>query len=203
MWGRVFAVGFLMALPLIGLGILALLTLVAGGVPALIASGGGTPTITAGLVGMGLALSLIGMAAIVIGVIVSILEEVALRHAVLDGRGALDSIKATRSDLKAKRGVASMWLVMLLVNVAVGIAAAVVFIPVVVVCGLVVAAAVAAGGAGGFWMIVPSLLVLFALGMLFKAVYSTFRNTVWTSFYDRMQHPELDADPGVAQPAAA
>ena len=113
---------------------------------------------------MGLVLSLIGVVAFVVGVIVSILEEVALRHAVLDGRGALDSIKATWADLKAKRGVASMWLVMILVNIAAGIAAAILFIPVVVVIGLVVAASVVAGGTGMFWLIVPALLVLFADG---------------------------------------
>jgi hypothetical protein len=196
-WGRVFAVGFLLALPIIGLAILGVLTLVAFGVPALIA-GSGTPAVTAGLVGMGLVLSLIGLVALVIGVIVSMLEEVALRHAVLDGRGALDSIKATWADLKAKRGVASMWLVMILVNIAAGIAAAILFIPVVVVLGFVVAGSVVAGGTGMFWLIVPALLVLLATGMLFKAVYATFRNTAWTSFYDRMQRPELSA----AAPAA-
>jgi hypothetical protein len=198
LWGRVFLVGFLLALPLIGLGILALITLVSFGLPALIAGGTATPSVTAGLVGMGLVLSLIGVVALVIGVIVSILEEVALRHAVLDGRGALDSIKATWADLKAKRGVASMWLVMILVNIAAGIAAAILFIPVVVVVGFVVAASVVAGGTGMFWLIVPALLVLFVTGMLFKAVYATFRNAAWTSFYDRMKRPELSA----AAPAA-
>jgi hypothetical protein len=198
LWGRVFAVGFLLALPLIGLGILALITAAVFGIPALIAAGTAAPSVTAGLVSMGLVLSLIGVVALVIGVIVSILEEVALRHAVLDGRGALDSIKATWADLKAKRGVASMWLVMILVNIAAGIAAVILFIPVVVVLGFVVAGSVVAGGTGMFWLIVPALLVLFVTGMLFKAVYATFQNTAWTSFYDRMQHPELSA----AAPAA-
>jgi hypothetical protein len=202
-WGRVFAVGFVMALPFIGLAILAVFTAVAFGIPALIASGG-TSTVTAGVVSMGLLLSLIGLVAFVLSVIVSILEEVALRYAVLGDRGALDSIKATWADLRAKRGVASMWLVMILVNIAVSIATAIVFIPIVFVCGFVVAVAVTAGGTGMFWLIVPVLLVLFVMGMLFKAVYSTFRNTVWTSFYDRMQHPESDFAVSVAaEPAAA
>jgi hypothetical protein len=205
LWGRVFAVGFLLALPLIGLGILGLITLVAFGVPALIASGGasalaagGAPSVTAGLVGMGLVLALIGLVAFVIGLFVSILEEVALRHAVLDGRGALDSIKATWADLKAKRGVASMWLVMILVNIAAGIAGAILVIPVIVVLGLIIAASVAVGGMDMLWLIAPGLLVLFLVGMLFKAVYATFRNTAWTSFYERMQDPELPT----AAPAA-
>jgi len=204
MWGRVFAVGFLLALPLIGLGILGLLLAAVFGIPALVAGGVTTPAVTAGLVSMGLLLALIGVVALVIGVLVSILEEVALRHAVLGDRGALDSIKATYADLKAKRGVASMWLVMILVNIAVGIASAIVFIPVVLVIGFIVAASVAAGGTGMFWLIVPAVLVLFAMGMLFKAVYSTFRNAAWTSFYDRMQRPEFEAaESGVAGPVAA
>lgn len=204
LWGRVFAVGFLLALPLIGLGILGLLAAAVLGIPALIAGGIATPSVTAGLVGLGLVLSLIGVVALVIGVLVSILEEVALRHAVLDGRGALDSIKAAWADLRAKRGVASMWLVMILVNIAAGIAAAVLFIPVVVVVGFIVAASVVAGGTGMFWLIVPALVVLFLTGMLFKAVYSTFQNTAWTSFYDRMQRPEFDAaESGAAGPVAA
>jgi hypothetical protein len=97
-----------------------------------------------------------------------------------------------------------MWLVMILVNIAAGIAGAIVFIPVVLVIGLVVAVSVAAGGMGMLWLIAPGLLVVFLTGMLFKAVYTTFRNTAWTSFYDRMQHPELDAaGPAPIEPVAA
>lgn len=201
LWGRVFAVGFLFALPFIGLGVLDLITMAAFGVPALIA-GGSTPASTAGLVGMGLVLSLIGLVAFVIGVIVSMLEEVALRHAVLDGEGALYSIKASWTDLKAKRGVASMWLVMILVNIAAGLAAAVVVIPVVMVLGFVIAASVAAGGESMLWLVAPALLVVLLVGATLKAAYSTFRNTVWTSFYDRMRTPELgDTGPETLEPA--
>jgi hypothetical protein len=210
-WGRVFSVGFLLALPLVGLGVLALLTLAAFGLPALIATGGnpaliasgGAPAATAGLVTMGLVLALIGMVAFAISVFVSILEEVALRYAVLDGRGAIDSIRSTWADLWAKRGIASMWLVMVLVNIAAGIAAAIVFIPIIVLLGLVVAGSVVAGGIAMFWLIGPALLFLLALGMLTRAVYVTFRNTAWTSFYGRMQHPELGAPPSEpAEPVA-
>lgn len=201
-WGRVFVVGFLLALPLLGLGILALIVLGIFGFPALVARAF-TPAVTAGLVSMGLLLSVIGIVAVVVGVIVSMLEEVSLRYAVLDGRGALESIKATWSDLRSKRGVGSMWLVMLLVSIAAGIAAAILFIPVVVVIGIIVAAAVAAGGKAMFWLIVPAVLVLAALGMLFKAVYATFQNTAWTSFYGRMRHPDGDVNESApAEPIA-
>lgn len=202
-WGRVFAVGFLLALPLIGLGILGLITAAVFGIPALV-SGGGGPAFVAALVGMGLVLSVIGLVAIVVGVVVSMLEEVALRHAILDDRGAIDSIKATWADLWSKRGVVSMWLVMILVGIAAGIAGAMLFIPIVILIGLVVAASVVAGGMGMLWLIAPAALVLILMGMLFKAVYATFRNTAWTSFYDRIQRPELGpAESGLVEPVAA
>lgn len=201
LWGRVFSVGFLLALPFVGLGALALLTLAVFGLPVLAASGGNpaliasgaVPTATAALVSMGFALALIGLVAFMLGLVVSILKEVALRYAVLDDLGAIDSIRTTWTDLKAKRGIASMWLVMILVNIAVGIAAAILFIPVVILIGFAIAAAVVAGGLGMLWLIAPGLLVLLFMGMLLKAVYSTFRNTAWTSFYGRMRYPESDA----------
>jgi hypothetical protein len=196
-WGRVFAVGFLLALPLIGLGILGLITAGIFGIPALV-SGGGSPAAVAALAGMGIVLAIIGLVAVVVGVIVSMLEEVALRHAILDGQGAIDSIKATWDDLWKKRGVASMWLVMILVNICVGIAAAIVFVPVAIVMGLVVAGSVAAGGWSMLWLLAPLGLVLVMMGMALKAVYSTFRNTAWTSFYGRIERPDLPA----AAPAA-
>jgi hypothetical protein len=198
----------------VGLGVLALIVLAVFGLPVLIASGGnpaliasgGVPGATAGLVSMGFALALIGLVGFAIGVVVSMLQEVALRYAVLDDRGALDSIRTTWTDLKAKRGIASMWLVMILVNIAAGIAAAILFIPVVVVVGFAIAAAVVAGGMGMLWLIAPGLLVLIFMGMLLKAVYSTFRNMAWTSFYGRMQYPEpaaAQSGPEAPQPELA
>lgn len=192
-WGRVFAVGFLLGLPLFGLGLLGLLAFVAFGGIAIV-SGGGAPGLAAGLVGMGLTLSIIGLALIVVGLIVSMLVEVALRYAVLDGRGAIDSIKASWSDLRAKRGVASMWLVMILVNIAVGIAAGILFIPVIVVSVAVVGGSVYAGGWSMIWMAIPFALLLTLMGMTVKAVYSTFRNTAWTSFYGQIERSELSPE---------
>ena len=191
-WGRVFAVGFLLALPLMALGLVGLIVLAIFGIPALI-SGGGGGAFVAALVGMGLALSLIGLVALVVGVVVSMLEEVALRHAVLDGRGAIDSIKATWDDLWKKRGLASMWLVMILVNICAGIAGAILFIPVLLLMGIIVGGAVLAGGVAMLWLLAPALFVLVVLGMLFKAVYATFVNTAWTSFFVRIERPELSA----------
>lgn len=201
LWGRVFSVGFLLALPFIALGVVGLITIAVFGLPALIASGGnpeiifsgGAPGAAAGLVGMGLVLALLGLVGFVLGVIVSLLEEVALRYAVLDDRGAIDSIRTTWTDLKSKRGIASMWLVMILVNIVAGIAAAILFIPVALVVGFSIAASVVAGGTGMLWLIVPGLLVLIATGMLVRAVYTTFRNTAWTSFYDRMHGSDQEA----------
>ena len=191
-WGRVFTVGFLLGLPLFALGILGLIVFVAFGGLAFV-SGGIGAVHAAGLVGMGLVLSLIGLVAVAVGVIVSMLQEVALRHAVLDDRTAVESIKDTWVDLWAKRGVASMWLVMILVNIAAGIAAGIVFVPIVIVMAVVVGGAVFAGGAPMLWLLAPLGLLLVLAGMAFKAVYATFFNSAWTSFYVRINRPELPA----------
>ena len=188
-WGRVFAVGFLLGLPLLGLGVLGLIAFAGFGGIALVSSGH-VAGVTAGLVGMGVAFTLIGLAAIVVSVIVSLLDEVALRHAVLGDQGAIDSIRAAWGDLRGKRGVASMWLVMLLVNIAAGIAAGILFVPVVLISVMVVGGAVYAGGWSMFWLAIPFVLILVLMGMTFKAVYTTFRNVAWTSFYDRIERPE-------------
>lgn len=195
-WGRVFAVGFLFGLPLFGLGVLALLTIGAFGVPDVPTS---FAAITPGLAGMGAVLSLIALFIVGVSLVVSVLEEVALRHAVLGRRGAIDSIRAAWSDLREKRGVASMWLVMILVNVAAGIAAGILLVPVILVSVAVVGGAVFAGGWSMLWLAAPFVLILMLMGMTFKAVFSTFRNTAWTSFYVRIEHPELSlAAPAVS-----
>jgi hypothetical protein len=202
-WGRVFAVGFLFGLPLFGLGILGLIAFAGFGGIALIAQGNAAG-LTAGLAGMGVSLSIIGLAAIAVGLITSMLTEVALRHAVLGGQGAIDSIKAAWTDLRAKRGVASMWFVMILVNIAAGIAAGILFVPVVLVSVAVVGGAVYAGGWSMLWLAAPFVLILMLMGMTLKAVYSTFRNTAWTSFFGRIARPELPPETPVvpASPVA-
>lgn len=201
-WGRVFVVGFLLALPLLGLGILGLIALVAFGGIALV-TGGQAAEPAAGLMGMGVTLGLIGLVAIAVSVVTNMLEEVALRHAVLDGRGAVDSIKAAWDDLRAKRGVASMWLVMLLVNVCAAIAAGILLVPVALVSVVVVGGAVYAGGSSMLWLAAPCVLLLILMGMLFKALFSTFLNTAWTSFYGRIERPESSPEASVpATPAA-
>ena len=186
-WGRVFAVGFLFGLPIFGLGILALLTFAAFGAPDVPTS---FVAITPGLAGMGAVLSLIVLFIVGVSLVISLLEEVALRHSVLGGHGAIDSIRSAWADLRAKRGVASMWLVMILVNVAAGIAAGILFVPVVLVAVAVVGGAVYAGGWSMLWLATPFVLILVLMGMTYKAVYSTFRNTAWTSFFDRIERPE-------------
>jgi hypothetical protein len=187
-WGRVFAVGFLLALPLVGLGILVVLTIAAFGVPDFPSS---FTTVTPGLVGMGAVLSLITLFIVAVSLVISLLEEVALRHAVLGDLRAVDSIQAAWADLRAKRGVASMWLVMILVNIAAGIAGGILFVPVVLVSAVVVGGAVYAGGWSMLWLAIPFVLILVLMGMVFKAVYSTFRNTAWTAFFDRIERPEV------------
>jgi hypothetical protein len=192
-WGRVFLVGFLLGLPLFVLGVLGFFVAVGFGLPALMAGLHGAAT--AGLVGMGLALSVIGLAALAVSVVVSMIEEVALRNAVLSNRLAFDSIRDAWIALRAKQGIASMWLVMILVNIAAAIGAGILFIPVALVGVVVVGGSVYAAGPHMFWLATPFVVLLIALALLFKAIFTTFRNTAWTSFYLRIQGPSTGTQP--------
>lgn len=187
-WGRVFAVGFLLGLPVVILGFMALLAfLILGG----LAFFSGDPQVTAGLVGMGAILSLIGLLAVVVAIIMGMLHEVALRHALLEDRTAIDSIKASWADLWGRRSVASMWLVMIVVNICAGIVAGILFVPLALLIAFIVAGAVVAGGPPMLWLLAPLSLLAIAFGFLFKAVYSTYVSAAWTSFFTRMDRPEL------------
>lgn len=189
-WGRVFLVGFLLSLPLIAVGAVGGIAFLAmGGLTAM----AGDVQVTAGLIAMGTVLALLGLLGIGISVVTTMLHETALRHAILDDIGALDSIKATWAELRARRGVASMWLVMIVVNICASIAGGIVFVPALLIAGLIIAGAVAAGGTSMFWLLLPFGLILFAMGLAFKALYTTFVSAAWTAFFTRIERPELAA----------
>lgn len=186
-WGRVFAVGFLLGLPLLILGLVALIAfLILGG----LAFFSGDAQVTAGLVGMGAILSLIGLFTVVVAVIMGMLHEVALRHALLEDCGAVDSIKASWADLWERRSVASMWLVMIVVNICAGIIGGILFVPLALLIAFIVAGAVVAGGLPMLWLLAPLSLLVIAFGLTYRAVYSTYVSAAWTSFFTRMERPE-------------
>ena len=137
-WGRVFAVRLLLALPVILVG--GLVAALVGGATVFYFASGGEPA--AGLLGLGALVPFAVIAMIGLGVLVSLLREVSLRHAVLGDESAVASIKAAWDDLVGRRGVATMWLVILVVGIGVGVAAGIVMIPLVVMAGLVTGASV-------------------------------------------------------------
>jgi MFS family permease len=204
-WFRVFAVGFLLALPIILLGIV--LTLVFGATAFMFIADSSEPIV--GLLSLGVLVPFAVIAGIAVGVLIALLQEVAYRHAVLGDQTAVESIKTAWADLFAKRGLVTMWLVMLVVGIGVAVASALVFLPIIVAVGLIVGAAVLGAGLAGLWLLLPLGLVVIALGMVFKAVYSTFSYAAWTEFYRRMigrdDYPAAEAvqtEPPVLEGAA-
>jgi hypothetical protein len=181
-WGRVFLVGFLLALPLFILG--AVMAAAFAGVAITFAAGNAEPI--PGLLGLGALVPVAVLLSIAVGVLVGLLSEVSYRHAVLGDLGALDSIRAAWDDVFSRRGVTTMWLVMLVVGIGAGVAAGIVMVPLLIVSGLIVGATVMGAGLPGLWTLLPLGLVVLAVGMLIKSVYSTFQYAAWTEFYRRM-----------------
>ena len=183
-WGRVFAVGFLLGLPFLIIGLVMLL-LVGGAAIFLIEGGEPGP----GLIGVGLFVPLAMVVAFVIGIAVTLIREVSFRHAILGDVPAFQSIKTAWGDLLAKRGLFTMWLVMVIVGLAVGVATALVMVPIAIVSIVVIGGGVASTGPAALWMLVPMLLVSIVLGALYKSVWMTFQYSAWTAFYRQMGDP--------------
>ncbi len=191
-WGRVFVVGLLLAIPILVFGGIASLGAVIAG--TLIIGGEGAVQATAGVVAAGAVVALFGLITVVVSVILSMVQEVAYRYAILEDRGAVDSIKTGWNDLFQRRGVASMWLVLVVADILATIAGGIVFVPIALIVSVIVAGAVFTAGTGMLWLLVPLVLIGIALGFVFKAIYTTFTTTAWTSFFVRIERPELEAE---------
>lgn len=183
---RLLAVSLLLALPGLVLASMAAAAFFGFGGLAWLSGGEAFP----GLIGMGMILAMVALAAVPIGIIVSMLREVSIRHAVLGEQGAVDAIKATWSDLWKRRGVASMWLVMTLVYIVLAVVAGIILFPLGLAVAMIVAGTVVAGGLTMLWLLVPASIIMLAAIMLVKAVFSTFTSAAWTSFYARMERPD-------------
>jgi hypothetical protein len=183
---RVLGIGIVLALPALAFAIVATGVFFVFGGLAVLMDGVTIP----GLVSMGIALAMIGVVALPVSVVISMLYEISFRHAILAERGVIDSIKASWSDLWGRRGVASMWLVMILVYIVLAVLAGIVIVPLGLVAALFIAGSVAAAGWAMLWLIVPAGIVMLAVFMLIKAVFSTFVSAAWTSFYVRIERPE-------------
>jgi hypothetical protein len=183
---RVLGISIVLALPGIVLGIIGAAAFFVFGGMAMLLDG---PAV-AGLVTMGIVMAMLAIVALPLSIIISMLYEVSFRHAILAERGVIDSVKASWADLWGRRGVASMWLVMILVYIVLAVLGGIVLVPLGLTIALFVAGSVAAAGWGMLWLIVPAAVVMIAVMMLLKAVFSTFVSAAWTSFYVRIERPE-------------
>ncbi len=193
-WGRTFLIGLLLALPmLVVIGVVvaaALITII----PVATTGGGVEDALPALGAGLCIVLPIALVAAVATSVVVAILYEIALRYGVLYGSSSTESIVRAWRDLVGKRGTFTMWLVMLLPQIAFSVVVLLVSLVFVVpILGL--------GFAGQYGAAVFVALLLLVVLLLPGAVYGTFHSSAWTVFFRRMNGMETLAAPAVA-PAA-
>jgi hypothetical protein len=179
-WWRVFGVGFVAALPLIVVGVLWLGVFLAGVVAyrdgSLQSLGSGLAAVA---IGGGCFLLLLTVVAIVFGVILGIVAQIALRYAVLQDVRVFDALGRGWRDLWARRGAFLMFLILVGVGIAYGIVVAVIAV-VLMLPG--VALLFLHSWFAGAGMIALAVVVLMVPG----AIYATFYHAVWTIFFRRM-----------------
>jgi hypothetical protein len=191
-WWRVFGVGFLASLPMI------LLALIFSGVvavavvawlrsPTPLSLG---PDIISTFIVAACGLFVLTVIGIFLGITLGIASELGLRYAVLNDRGALDSLKQGWRDLWTKRGAFKLFAIQLglgiLFAIAMGIVGSILAGPNLVVSTAAGVRVANPAGAGlTFLLIVPA------------AVYAAFYSVVWTLFFRRMtgMQPEAAAAP--------
>ncbi len=176
-WGRTFMIGLCLLVPtafLVGALVAAAL------VPALSAEGVTGEAAAAGVFGTvccGFPILFAGV--VVASVLVGLLFNLAVRYGVLEDMGFGASIKAAWSAVWGKRGVWTMWLVMLLPGLVFGAAVGVV--------ALLLAAPAAFAFYSGQVVTGAGIFVLVGLVLAVpQAAFSTFVSSAWTVFFRRM-----------------
>lgn len=180
-WWRVFGIGFLASLPMVVVGLI-VGGVVGAAVAAWIASATPltlSPDLISTFVIAGCVLFVLTIVGIFFGVTLGIASELGLRYAVLQDRGAVESLKQGWRDLWGGRGVFKMFLVQLgvgiLFAIVVGIVGSVLMGPMVLVSGTTGIRMAQPAGAGlSFLLIVPA------------AIFAAFYSVVWTVFFRRM-----------------
>jgi len=180
---RLFGIDLLLGIPAVIVGIV---LVVLGLMPLfLLAAKNEAANILAIVLTVGLMLVVVALL-IVMGLVLSLLRELAFRQAVLDGKGVMSSIRdayrLARANLKH---VGAMWLLMAIV----GIVSGAILIPLSLAVFAISAApgfatyaaseSPLAGIVVGILFAIPGILVLSALG----GVYQAFQSAVWTLTY--------------------
>ncbi|MDO9556664.1 MAG: hypothetical protein Q7J82_03680 [Coriobacteriia bacterium] len=184
-WGRTFMIGLMLGLPM--LLIIGVMVILLFGVGFGLAAGFEHESIAAALGFGGMMCGTLVLSVVLIlgvGFLVSVIGELAVRYGVLHDVTFGQAIKQGWADLRAKRGAAVMWLVMLLPQFAYGVvilvASFIILIPAIL---LIVSGAVLAG--------VGLLFMLVLLLLLPGAIYNTFYSASWTIFFRRMTGAEV------------
>ncbi|MDY0088254.1 MAG: hypothetical protein RBS78_06905 [Coriobacteriia bacterium] len=176
-WFRVFGIGFVLYVPYV---ILVVLILVAALAPVLRAVITGSEPGAEAFVGLCGGLAFGGMLLIVLGVLVGLLEALAVRHGVLDGSGVFASIGAAWSDVRVQfKDVIVVWLLLIGITMAFGIG--VVLIAAMFALGIGAAVLAQSFVAAGLIGVVLVLVLL-----LPSAIFNTFTSAIWTVFFRRV-----------------
>ncbi|MBW6468480.1 MAG: hypothetical protein K0B85_04895 [Coriobacteriia bacterium] len=193
-WFKVFGIGFVLFVPYMVLMLAVLVATLAPIIRPFIS--GGQPGLEA-FVGMCGGLALGGLVLLLLGILIGVLDTLAVRYAVLDGRGVFSSIGAAWTDVRTRfKDVFVMWLLM----IAVGLAFGVVIGVAAAIFGFGIVAAILAeefvvAGVVGF--------ALFIFLLLPTAIYGAFTSAVWTVFFRRLTGREVieaAASPGYTPP---
>ena len=141
---------------------------------------------------------------IVLSVVLGIMHELALRHVMLGGMGAVQAAGEAWRGFRARiKDTLLMWLVNLGLNIVSGIVLAV---PLVVVAVVLVVPAVLVGRAGSWGSLAAlvgvGVVIIVVISMVYTAIWGTFTSALWTIFYRRFTGREALPEPVPAAPAA-
>ncbi|MHB9004265.1 MAG: DUF7544 domain-containing protein, partial [Coriobacteriia bacterium] len=188
-WGRIFVIDLVLYLPLM---ILVTIMLLAAIVPLITSAEGSDPT--AAIVSACGALAFGGLILMVIGFIVTLMENMAIRHGVLDDMSAAQSISASWSDLRSRfKDLFVMWLITLAIGLGFGTVVAII----VGIFGVGIALSVM-GGALPVAFVIG--LVLFMALLVPQAIFGTFSSAIWTVFFRYMTGRQAPGTAVVPQP---
>ncbi len=205
-WGRTFAIDFLVGLPIILVVIVfaiifgaSLVGIIAGAAGLDKGSSAAGAGLVSGIGGMCCALLVLVVASFAYAIVFGTAAQLALRYAVLEDRGAIESLKAGWADVWAKRGAVGMfftvWVTNIVYSLALGLALMIFIIPIVFMT-------IAGNLAGVIGLGVVAGLV----AMLPAAIYGSFVSCSWTLFFRRMIGRDQAAAPvyagGYPPPAA-
>ncbi len=192
-WFRVFGITLVLWLPfmvILGLILLATLAPLTGSLLS-----GGDPGVES-ILGMCGGLVVGGLILLLLGVLLGLLDTLAVRHTVLGGTGVFRSIGEAWTDVRTRfKDIFVMWLLMFAVGIGFGIVVGVI----AAVFGFAVFAALIAEA----WYVAIGIgVVLFLALLLPSAIYGAFSSAVWTIFFRRLSGREVLV-PQVADAAAA